>query len=538
MNKYKSLIKATLSSDMNLFKVYNRKNSVVTKVLVPILLAAVILTYIGFYSVMIIKQLAPVHLEYIVISLFTFVTFLITIIEGVYKSSSLLFECKDDNLLLSLPIKRSTVLFIRFFKFYLFELLFNSLFLIPSIVVYPFFVPVGISYYITSIIMVFLLPIIPIILSIIIGFFTSYLSTKSNYKNIIQTIISFIFIVAIIIFSYNTENLFNKFAEKAQSINEVITKIYYPAGLYSELVTNFNIWKLLVFIVINAVLVFGVIKLLSNIYFKINSESKSVKVKKSKHKVKVNKSGVTKSIIKKEINRFINSPVYAINTVAGLVFYLIFVVAIIVKFDGVIESVLNDETVNITRDMILGYMPIVSLGLIFFASFMSSITNSMISLEGKAFSILKTLPIKPITIIMAKVYTAVVIMVPIILIGNIAMFIYFKYNIITMLLLVILCVLLPLVSETLGIIVNLKYPKMNALNDTEVVKQSMSSFIAVLIGMIVSAGSIALIIKLVMSNINMYIILGCTIVIYAIIFALLYLYLLHRGTKDFNRITV
>ena len=32
-----------------------------------------------------------------------------TIIEGVYKAGPLLFNCRDDQLLLSLPIKRRTV---------------------------------------------------------------------------------------------------------------------------------------------------------------------------------------------------------------------------------------------------------------------------------------------------------------------------------------------------------------------------------------------------------------------------------------------
>ena len=50
---------------------------------------------------------------------------------------------------------------------------------------------------------------------------------------------------------------------------------------------------------------------------------------------------------------------------------------------------------------------------------MKSITSSMISLEGKTFSILKSLPVKPYTIIKSKILTAVLIMIPCILIGDI-----------------------------------------------------------------------------------------------------------------------
>ena len=38
----------------------------------------------------------------------------------------------------------------------------------------------------------------------------------------------------------------------------------------------------------------------------------------------------------------------------------------------------------------------------------------------------------------------------------------------------------------LGLIINLKYPKMDATSDTEVVKQSISSMISVLSGMVIA----------------------------------------------------
>lgn len=118
---------------------------------------------------------------------FVIITSALTLIEGIYKSGNLLFNCKDDNLLLSLPIKRGTVLFIRVFKFYVFELLYNSLFLLPAIIVYAINMNPGITY----------------------------------------------------------------IAKNASSINDFITRLYYPAGAYIELITNFSVLKLLEFIIVN-----------------------------------------------------------------------------------------------------------------------------------------------------------------------------------------------------------------------------------------------------------------------------------------------
>lgn len=47
----------------------------------------------------------------------------------------------------------------------------------------------------------------------------------------------------------------------------------------------------------------------------------------------------------------------------------------------------------------------------------------------------------------------------------------------------IMSIITIFLQSVIGLIVNLKYPKMNATNDTEVIKQSMSSTISVFIGM-------------------------------------------------------
>ena len=44
----------------------------------------------------------------------------------------------------------------------------------------------------------------------------------------------------------------------------------------------------------------------------------------------------------------------------------------------------------------------------------------------------------------------------------------------------------PTISSLLGLVINLKYPKMDATSDTEVVKQSISSMISVLSGMVIA----------------------------------------------------
>ena len=118
MKKYFSLIRASMSEGMNLFKIKSKNKTGISKMILPIFLAFVLMGVMFSYSKSIMEQLQEVHMEFVLLTLFILLTSILTLIEGIYKSGSLLFKCKDDNLLLSLPIKKSVVLFIRILKFY------------------------------------------------------------------------------------------------------------------------------------------------------------------------------------------------------------------------------------------------------------------------------------------------------------------------------------------------------------------------------------------------------------------------------------
>ena len=220
----------------------------------------------------------------------------------------------------------------------------------------------------------------------------------------------------------------------------------------------------------------------------------------------------------------------------GLAIFLIGCILISIKFDSIISTLIEDIPISV--EQIKSYIPVILFGFVCFSSLMSSITSSMISLEGKSFSILKSLPVSSFKIIISKVLTAVIIMTPVLVVGDIIMFIRFSFNLIEVLMILISSIILPLVSETIGIIVNLKYPKMDAENDTEVVKQSMSSAIAVFVGMIISGITIFIIVKGLEYSINIDILIALVLGIYTILCMNLLIYLNKVSIKEFNKISV
>lgn len=541
MKKLISLIKACMTSDMNVFKIKQKKNGKKNNILLPVGISLLIMFYIWSNSNMLFEKMAPLHLQVLLVSMFVVGISFFTVIEGVYKTGALLFNCKDDQLLLSLPIKRSTVLFVRIFKFYIFEVIFNSIWLLPIMIAYIRWADtIDWTYYLVSIIMLFFLPVIPIVISCIVGAITSSLSSRFKYKNAAQIIISMAACLGIIYLSMNLEGLYKYIITHSTSINDFITKIYYPAGVYADLIIKFDIVKLLVFIGINLLIFTLGVLVLSKVYFKINSRLKKVttskKVKIDNLVIKKNSSMI--SLIKKEFNTFFKTPVFIVNAGFSLVLFILISIVLCIKFNDFLP-ILTDQTSGFgySKETIMNNLSLLVFILVLFTSFTTSITNSVISLEGRNINILKSLPIKTKDILLSKIFGSLALTIPVLLVGDIILFIRFNINPIECILLLVLSILLPFISSFIGIITNLKYPKLDWENEAEVVKQSTSSFMAVMTGMVLMFVSV-FIIMTILGKIDSIIILLIAIVIFGIIDLVLYLYLSKKGTKLFNELNI
>lgn len=540
MKKVYSLIKACMSTDMQIFKISSKnKNGRSNKALL-FFVALCFMFSIWSYANMLFEKLAPMHLQFIVLSIFIFLTSILTVVQGMYKSGPLIFNCKDDQLLLSLPIQRRTVLFIRIFKFYVFELLFDTLFIVPLVVAYVRWADfLDFSFFLTSFVMLVMLPIIPIIISCIIGAISSSITSRFQHKNFVQISLSMLFLLIMFYFYSHIDDAFNYLVKHANSVYDLITKLYYPAGVYVRLISDFQPLHLLFFVIVNILVFIIAIFLLSKVYFKINSRLKQVTIhnKVGLSELKIRSRSVFHSLIRKEWSTFFNIPVFIINAGFGLVLFLVAVFSIVFRFDSALSVLMDPNGMQMSKDFIMNRIPVFIFLLIAATAYMTSITNSVISLEGRRISILKSLPVSTKTILMSKIYSSLLLTTPVLFIGDMVLFIRFHISVVESVLLLVLSILIPLVSHFVGILVNLRFPKLDAENTTEVVKQSMSSFLSVMIGMVLLVGTAWITLEIVEFMSSLSILLLFTVV-YFIVDFILYLFLIHKGVKEFEELSV
>ncbi len=511
------VLKATMSGDMNIF---NHKNNRKTKNGKNIsskfifLFFGIYLSGIAFlYANMVVEPLKSVDMTHVMLELFIITVSFLVLLECIYKSQGILFEAKDNDLLLSMPIEKKTIMVARIIKLLVFEYIFDFIFLIPAIVVYGNIENPPFHYWIVSAFMVLTLPIIPTVFGSAIGYIIKIFSNKFKKGKAVQTITTIISTLGIIYFMIQFQSILSNLANNAKKIDELITNIYYPVKIYISLINEFNIINFTIMIVLNIFISLAFIKLFSISYFRVISKS-SEHVKITKYRMGKNINSQIKALMLKDFKNFISSPVYMVNAGFGLIIFIIATIAFSIDFEGTIlflnKNILMDDS-GLEIQNILQFVPIGFLAMLLFVNLLSMISSSSISIEGKSFEILKTLPVSPKKILLSKVLMSnIIILIPTI-ICSIIISIRFNFEIIMILQIILLSLLLANFTSTLGLIINLIFPKMDAKNDTEVVKQSISSLIATFSGMTIFGIIVSFCFILIMSmsiNTILFILIG------------------------------
>ena len=537
MKKFFSLLRAVMSQDMRIFVFKAKRNSsTLTKILIPVILAILVMFSMGGIYLPLAVEFHEKGVTHIILEISIAFPGILAFIEGVYKSQGILFEAKDNELLFSLPISKKQILLSRLIKLYAFQFLYSLLFIIPGIVCYLMFEKAGVYFYLITGLTLLLFPIIPTVLGCFFGYIVKKFSVNFKSKKLVQTIFTIVIVSALMILSLRMQDLVKGIVDNSNSIDSVLTK-YYPIGAYLKLLSRFDIVTFILLLFINAVVLSAFVLIVSKSYFKIVSKSKEnikpVRDNSSKKEYVFKQNNSLFALLKKELARYFSSTVYMFNTLFGLALLIIATVSLCMNFDGTIDTIASEETSEMAVIALSSIAPKVYLAILVAMSFMTSITSSSISLEGKSFNISKSLPVKVEKQLLAKVLMSDLITIPVILICDVVFCVFFEVGIIDIVSILFASFLAPSIAAVFGLIINLKFPKMDASSDTEVVKQSMSSMISVFGGMLFAA--IFLVITFLLAAIGDFAIL-IEVILLAILLTILWIILGKYGKKRYREI--
>ncbi|MGL6108221.1 putative ABC transporter permease subunit [Romboutsia sp.] len=486
MSNLTLLMKTSIVNEMGLNKLKNAQKNEKIKMLVLstlIIVSMIVLAVYGFTLCFYLSDFLMKNNQMellLVMGIIGSVTS--TMFVAIYKAPSYLFQSRDYEMLASLPIKKSTILSSKILSLILNNFLISITFVLIPTIVYFIKMDTGVLYIPYLIILVLALPLIPTIISSIIAFFISNISSRMKNNNITMIILNILLVVGVMVLSFNLQNIAIKFLQNSSSIIEATQKIYPLTYYFVDALKNNNFISLSILVLASIIPTGIFVYIFSNNFGKINSKMNE-SYKTNNYELKELKSSKPVfALLKKESKRFISSTVYVINSSIGVILMPLFAISIILISYDKIATILE---MNVMENMIKAQM----MGIAVFCIIMTNTAAVSISLEGKNLWILKSSPIDEIDIFKSKIYLNSILIIPVIVLSFLGIGIKLNFGIQTILLFTISIIILGFFSPALGLFINLLYPKLEFTSDVSVVKQSAS----VLLTMIASIVSIAIV---------------------------------------------
>ena len=394
-------------------------------------------------------------------------SFLLTL----FRTNGYLFNFKEYDMLMSLPLKSSSVAACKFLYMYIKSLPWYLSISIAMMIGYGYFKNPGFAIYPIWIILSFVLPVIPMLLSAFIGFLIARVSAGFRKTNIIQTVLTMAFVLFSFSLRFIIEDIFrdDKVKETLNSISgatENAANYYLPAKWFVGAVTKVSAVDILLLLGVSAALFFLLFYIVGRSYRNINSALKSHAAAK-KYRMSAQKTRSTLNAIAfKEFKRMTGSTTYLVNGAMGeILAALLGVVTLFVGFGTIVEKVIRDAPIDpgVVR-------PAIPFIIYFFIGMMATTVCSP-SLEGKNYWIIKSLPIEMKTVYRGKMLFNMYLSVPFSVFSTVCMCISAKVSPLNTALYVLLGISLCAFSTAWGCVCGVKHIRLDWENEVEVIKQ-------------------------------------------------------------------
>lgn len=420
-------------------------------------------------------QLIPAGLASTYFEVIGLILFSLGFVGSIFVAQMQLFQARDNDLLLSMPIKPMAILASRIAMIISLVYIYQVIFVIPAIYVYIKVAGFKLLNCIIFIVLCLILPLMTTSLSSLAGWGTANLSARMRNSRIISVISIFLFIGVYMLISFRMQHYMNVIIQKGNTIIAAIKKVFYPMYLFADAAGEGNIINALIFIALSVAVFLIVCFLIARKFLKITSLGQNV-YKKEYKKTQIKVGNKKSALLKKDLSYFTNTIGYLTNAGLGSVFLVVFGVFTIFGRDIINTQLLQSFGEGFSPAMIAA----LAIG---FCGAVNMVTAPAISLESKYMSIIKSLPIASIDVLMTKVKLHLLVTQPFIFVAALLSTFGLKLTPVEFVLIWAETGLLNLLMGFAGLIINLRFPKFDWINETLVVKQSMSTFLTMMVGM-------------------------------------------------------
>ena len=387
-------------------------------------------------------------------------------VTTVFAAQSQIFEAKDNDLLTSMPIPPRYILMTRIATLLLLEFVESLVIGIEAVIVYRFFAPIPAGGYALLIFQILGLNMITASVSSLIGLVLAAITSKVHRKSLITTVMTIIIAFGFFMLINKGENYLNSMLDNDVDIETAMKSdlfIFYYFGVGVE---RADIVRSLQFMA-SAVALFSLtILIISPFFLKITS-TKTGNIRKKYNSGDNVERSIKATLFRKEQKRFFGNASYMLNTGMGLLVLIGGSIMILIEKEKIF-NVITDF--SYMRQHIGVYVIFIEL---FFCA-INVISSPSISLEGESLWISKSMPVRPIDILISKVKSHIVICMPFVIIFGIAANIALPISLPMRIAIMTIPALSTVFTAFLGVVDNLILPKFDWTDESVAVKQSLA----------------------------------------------------------------
>lgn len=423
-----------------------------------------------YVSDLLCEPLLSLNLDWLYFAMMGMMAIALGVFGSVFNTFTTLYQAKDNELLLSLPIPTSNILLVRLFGVWFWGMVYEALVLVPAIAVYWIKAGSGVVVLLFDIITLLVLSVVILMISCILGWIVAKINGRLKNKSFVTVLASITFLAGYYYVYFKASALLQEFLVNALTIGEKIKTAIYPIYLMGRGAEG-DLCSLLILVVVVMVLFVVLWMVLSTSFLKLATAQGDTAGREYKI-TKMRKKSIAEALLIKEWKRFTSSANYMLNCGLGTLLLILSAVAVLVKQEFLMEivGVMGLESV----------IPLLAVVAVCMLAGMNDITAPSISLEGKNLWILQSLPVSAWQVLKAKITLHLWLTVlPAVLFG-VCISLALQLEIVSAILVIAVTIVYVLFSASVGVTVNLKMPNLSWTNETAAVKQSFGVMLAMM----------------------------------------------------------
>lgn len=481
---YKALLKVKLASMLNWLTGGTKrgkkagKGKMILYALLMVYVAGIFCWMFGMVFSALAEPLYTANLDWLYFLMVLIMSFALMVVFSVFTAKSQLYEARDNDLLLSMPVPPSAILASRMLLLLGLNLLFGLVVAVPAVIVWYDSAPFSAKAVLCFVLVFLALSLFALAISALFGWLLSLLASKMRRKTLFETVLSLAFLGAYFYFYSKLGTIVENVLLSSMGLADTLGGIAVLRWIGSAAAGESAGYLLLsaALLAIPFIIVYAV---LSRTFIKTATAKRgSAKIKYEDKGQRV--SSRSSALLKREAARFFSSSTCIVNNGLGAVFILAGAVLLVV-YKGELRQLMT---------MLAGYEEIAMCIAAVFGAAMAGLvlpTSSSVSLEGKSLWLIRSMPVSTAEVLGTKLKFSLVIYIPPLVILMAAAVYALRPEALIALTATVFSLLLLLVMAQMGLIANIRHPNLNWVTESQAVKSGA----AVMISMLLDYGLIA-----------------------------------------------